>query len=704
MPISEPENIKILIIEDDPVTRLALAKVLEKTEHIVIQATNGREGLNTYTEHKPNLVIVDAMMPEMDGYETIKAIRNLEHRHSLPLIMLTALDNIDSINKAFEAGATDFITKPINWSLLTQRIKYALRSSQIEEQFRKTQSQLIYAQRLAKLGYWEWDAKLDKITASQSAFGLFNVPINSSSTLDNFLSRVLPKDMPIIQQVISDARSGQPHIQISFRVIQQDGHLRHIECLGEVSFDHEDNISKIMGSAQDISRLHKAETLIHYQSKHDTLTELPNRASFNEMLNNALTENTDKYLVAVIIFDIDRFKQINKNLGQDKGDDVLISLAQRLNRITREGDFVARIGSDEFAILLPHIESNNELNLVINRFSHDLNAPFIVNNKDLFISYSCGVSVFPDDATDTETVIEHANSARVTAKALGGNQFAFYRPDMNDDALDMLSLENDLRKALTNNEIEVFYQPQMDAKTLQPIGSEALVRWRHPSRGLIVPNVFVPLAESTGMIIEIGRFITETAIKQTEQWHAMGYNQMRIGINLSSRQFGQSSLIDDIQSALQKTNLPSHFIDLEITESLAMSDAENNIDILSRLKGMGFKISIDDFGTGYSSLAYLHSFPIDTIKIDRSFVLNLDTPEGEAIAKTILAMAESLNLEVVAEGIELDEQQDFFTGKHCDIFQGYKFGQPMPHEEFTQWLKQYYPPIKEYNDGAKNAH
>ena len=691
MPTTTQANPRILIIEDDPVTRLTLRKVLAQSDYEVFDASNGREGFTSYIEQAPNLVIVDAMMPEMNGYETIQAIRKYEQDRAIPLLMLTALDDVDSINNAFDAGATDFITKPINWSLLTQRVKYALRSAEIEEQLRSSQAQLVFAQKLAKLGYWEWDAVSDRVTGSQSAFSLFGVPKHSAVSLDNFLSRVLPKDLPIIQQAVSEASNGQSHIQISFRVIQQDGNLRHIECLGEVSYDSQDKINKITGSAQDISRLHKAETLIHYQSKHDTLTELPNRVSFNETLTTVLSENAHQQLGAVLIFDIDRFKQVNKNLGQEQGDNLLISLAQRLNRITREGDFVARIGSDEFAILLPKIQNNNELNLVINRFRNDLNAPFIVNNKELFISYSCGVSVFPDDATDTETLIEHANSARTNAKSHGGNQFIFYRPEMNDNALDMLTLENDLRKALKNHEIEVFYQPQVHAKTLEPIGSEALVRWRHPTRGIVSPVVFIPLAESTGMIIEIGRYVLETAIKQTEIWHNLGYDQMRIGINLSSRQFTQSNLMQDTQTALSKTQLPSHFVDLEITESLAMSDAETNINILSGLKAMGVSLSIDDFGTGYSSLAYLHSFPIDTIKIDRSFVLNLDTPEGQAIAKTILAMAESLNLEVVAEGIELDEQVTFFADKHCDIFQGYKFGKPMPHNEFTDWLKHHHP-------------
>ena len=265
---------------------------------------------------------------------------------------------------------------------------------------------------------------------------------------------------------------------------------------------------------------------------------------------------------------------------------------------------------------------------------------------------------------------------------------------MNENAQDMLSLENDLRRALTNNEIEVFYQPQVNAQTLVSTGAEALVRWRHPTRGIISPVVFIPLAESTGMIIEIGQYVLETAVKDAEQWHALGYNQMHIGINLSSRQFTQSNLMELVQNVTSQSKLPPKFIDLEITESLAMSNAETNINILKGLKAIGVSLSIDDFGTGYSSLAYLHSFPIDTIKIDRSFVLNLDTKEGRAIAQTILAMADSLKLEVVAEGIELEAQVDFFKGNHCDIFQGYKFGKPMPKNEFLEWLKEYNKSVK----------
>lgn len=677
---------RILLIEDDPVTRLTVSKVLRHFGYELIEAKNGKEGFSQFIEHKPTLVLVDAMMPEMNGYEVIKAIRNYELDHSIPVLMFTSLEDTESIELAFESGATDFITKPINWELLAQRIKYAIRSSEIEEKLRSSQSQLLFAQKLAKLGYWEWDALKDEVKGSESVFNLFGIPKQQGISLDLFLSNVLPKDFPIIQQAINEANRGQSHLQVSFRALKHNGNLTHIECLGEVSFDRDHKISKITGSAQDISRLHKAETLIQYQTQHDSLTELPNRSSFTSTVSDYLTHYDSHRLSAIIIFDIDRFKQINENLGQEQGDALLISLAQRLNRVTREGDFVARLGSDEFAVLIQNAEHLDELNLLLNRFTQDLNAPFIINNQELFISYSMGVSVYPDDADGLETLLNNANIARTSAKSRGGNQFVFYSPSLNDNAQDMLALENDLRKALQNNEIEVFYQPQVDAQTLKPIGSEALVRWRHPERGIISPGIFIPIAESTGMIIEIGQYVLETAVKDTQSWHATGFSELRIGINLSSRQFSQANLIELVQHVISNTVLSPKYIDLEITESLAMSNAESNITILNGLKAIGVSLSIDDFGTGYSSLAYLHSFPIDTIKIDRSFVMNLDTTEGQAIAKTILAMAESLKLEVVAEGIEIEEQQEFLQSQNCTILQGFKYGKPMPKNEFTDWL------------------
>ncbi|CAN8139971.1 diguanylate cyclase [uncultured Thiomicrorhabdus sp.] len=692
---------KILIIEDDAVTRLTLVKVLVRSGYEVIEAHNGREGLGAYMEHHPHLVLMDVMMPVMDGFDSTRAIREYEHKRAVPILMLTALDDIDSIDDAFHAGATDFITKPINWGIFVQRVKYALRTAQIEDKLRMRQAELDFAQKLAKLGYWEWDIAKDQVIGSTAVFNIFDVPMTEKTSLKQFLSNVIEKDRPILQQAILEANQGQTKIQVSFRVVSHDGSIKHIECLGEVEFAQNGELIKITGSAQDISRLHRAESQIEYQNTHDSLTSLPNRNHFIKTLKTQLQEYP-KRLCAVIVFDIDRFKQINTHFGQDFGDELLTAIAQRLNRITRDGDYVARIGSDEFSIVVVNLTTLNELNHLANRLHHSLKTAFVINQTEIFLSLSSGIATFPDDGKDANSLLNNANIARAKAKAEGGNQQLFFRCEMNQAAQESMQMENELRNALRLQQIEVYYQPQVDANTLAPVGAEALVRWKHPQFGLVSPAVFIPLAESTGLITEIGNFVMREAVKQTYQWYQQGHN-LRIGINLSSRQFTQSNLMKEVQELLSSNDLPSELIDLEITESLAMSDAESTAHILNGLKAMGVSISIDDFGTGYSSLAYLHSFPIDTIKIDRCFVQNLNTQAGQAIANTIIAMAKSLDLEVIAEGIELTEQIDYLQARHCDILQGFKFGKPMPAREFEQWLREQPKKSAATNSVAENS-
>lgn len=675
----------VLVVDDDPTTLITTQKVLEKSGYKVLTASNGREAVSIYMEEKPNLIIMDVMMPVMDGYAATTAIRSYTPSQAVPILMLTSQDDIESIEQAFNAGATDFLIKPINWTLLGQRVRYALKSSLTEDQLRKTQAQLLYAQKLAKLGYWEWHVRDDRVIASSSAFEIFGIPNQADVTLDQFIANVAPKDVPLIQQAIADASQGYHDIQVSFRVMHHDQSLTHIDCLAEAIYE-EDELVKLTGSVQDISRLHKAETLIDYQSNHDVLTDLPNRSFFNRRITHFLESNNYQAMSAVVILDIDRFKKINDTLGQENGDALLRNVALRLKRVTREEDDIARLGSDEFAILIRYAKDVAELHLSVNRIFQDLSKVFVINGREHFITFSVGVCVVEQGAESANELIANANVARTEAKSSGGNQAIFYQSDMNAEARTQLMLETDLRKALEKGEIEVYYQPQVDAETLEITGAEALARWRHPTEGYVSPGIFIPLAESTGLIVEIGRHVLKTAVKDAETWQGAGFDCVHVGINLSGRQFTHSDLMKDIQAVLQETTLPAGCIDLEITESLAMSNADQNISILKGLKAMGVSLSIDDFGTGYSSLAYLQSFPIDTIKVDRSFILNLATVEGQAIVKTILAMAESLQLSVVVEGVEEDFQVEFLQGKHCQTFQGFKFGKPMNAAAFLKLL------------------
>jgi len=676
----------ILIAESDENSRATLKNILLKNDFLVLEAKNGKEALKLFIQQSPSLVIMDAFLPEMDGYATTEAMRRHEKITVLPIFIITEKDNRQSAERAYQSGATDFIAKPINWIWLMRRIEYALKASHIEDRLRISQSQLAYAQRLARLGYWEWDAHSDRIIASESAFELFDVPNQEALTLNQFFRNIIPKDLPLVLGAIEDTTPEHPTLQISFRVFNHNNQLTHIDCLGEVTFDAQGKLSKITGSVQDISRLHRAEDLIDYQSTHDKLTDLANRFYFNQHLT-AFTKQIDPNKTsATIILDIDRFKKVNDHLGQENGDALLRTVANRLKAVTRESDFIARLGSDEFAILIKNAESTQELNLSLSRIFYDVSKVIMMQDQEIFITFSMGVSILGQDGNSASELIAHANIARNEAKRAGGNQFMFYQTSMNAESKAQVLLENDLRKALSQHEIEVFFQPQVDAQTLIPTGAEALVRWRHPVHGMILPYKFIPIAESNGLIIEIGQYVLEQAIKQTEKWHEMGFSDLVIGVNLSSRQFSNPTLSEDIGTLLLDSTLDAKYLDLEITESLAMSRADKNIRILNNLKKLGVSISIDDFGTGYSSLAYLHSFPIDTIKIDRSFILNMETQEGQAIVKTILAMAKSLKLRVVAEGIEKQFHVDFFQKNRCQIFQGFKFGKPMPADAFTNYL------------------
>lgn len=679
---------EILIINDYQGTRADIKQVLVQNGFTITEAINGREGFSKFMETEPNLVIIDVNIAKIDGYTTIEVIRNYQKNQTVPIIILARSDDVNSIEQALEKGVNDFITKPINFSLLTQRIKYAIKTVETENKLLNKQAQLNFSQKLFKLGYWEWDINNDQVSGSKSVFGMFSVPYHANISMEQLTINILPEDLSVLQKAISEVSLKiSKDIQISFRVNHHDGEIKHIYLLAKVILDSSSNPYKIIGSAQDISRLNKAESLINYQTNHDNLTELPNRSFFNETLEDFLTNLPTNKLSAIVILDIDRFKKINDNLGQKNGDLLLFAIANKLKRVTREKDLVARLGSDEFAILIKNTKNTQELNLSIIRIFNELTSGYHITEQELFITFSMGISVIALDGKIASDLIAHANIARSKAKQQGGDKFLFYQSSMNRESKKELMLENNLRKALENNEIEIYYQPQVYADSLKLYGAEALVRWNHPTKGVISPEVFIPLAESTELIMNIGLYVLESAVKEAEKWHIQGYTDLHIGINLSSRQFSNTNLIKNLQTILANSSLPAKYIDLEITESLAMNDAEQSISILKSLKALGVSISIDDFGTGYSSLAYLHRFPIDTIKIDRSFIQNLETTEGQALVKTILAMANSLNLKVIAEGIEKDIHLKILQQKKCDILQGYKLGKPMNSEEFQYYLK-----------------
>ncbi len=425
-------------------------------------------------------------------------------------------------------------------------------------------------------------------------------------------------------------------------------------------------------------------TIIH-RAYHDSLTDLPNRTLFYERLDYALQMAASSDSQAAILFiDLDKFKQVNDSFGHDVGDLLLLEVTKRLKQCTRTEDLISRLGGDEFIVLLPSIADRDSVDKIAERIRESLLKPFPLKDQMIFVSASIGISIYPTDGTNPETLIKHADMAMLRVKGEGKNNYRLFTPDLQADANRKLLLEQHLRRAIEQNELALYYQPKICMQTGRIVGMEALLRWIHPELGFISPQEFIPLAEESGLISSIGKWVLRTACMQNKAWQQAGYAPVSVAVNLSSIQFEQDDLIHAIEQILQETGLDSAYLELEITESIAMQDIDYVVEKLLTLRNMGIHISIDDFGTGYSSLSYLKRLPIDSLKIDKTFVR--DITEDANIPTAIIAMAHSLNLSVTAEGVETEEQLTLLQNLHCDCLQGYLFSKPVPAKEFEQLL------------------
>lgn len=431
---------------------------------------------------------------------------------------------------------------------------------------------------------------------------------------------------------------------------------------------------------RDISERKKAESLIHKLAYHDTLTGLPNRRFFNEHFSYALAEASQKNkLTALMFIDLDELKNVNDSLGHAAGDELIKAFAARLKGLVRNDDIFSRWGGDEFTLVITELSDESFVVNTAERILEAFEQPFNIKGHDLYVTPSIGITIYPLDGIDQESIIKNADTAMYRAKELGGNNYQFYTREMNEKVLQNITLANSLRQALSNGEFEIFYQPIVNVDTAQIVGTEALLRWNNPQMGLVLPGEFIPIAEKTGLIIPIGEWVIRNACLQNKQWQEAGFPTIYVSINLSARQFRQPNLVEIISSIIKETRIDPRWLRLEITESTAVKNVEFTIKTLQELKYLGIKIAIDDFGTGYSSLNYLKRFPLHTLKIDRAFVQDItNTPEDGAIASAIITLAQSLKLETIAEGVETIEQLNILRSKQCSKIQGYLFCRPLP--------------------------
>jgi diguanylate cyclase (GGDEF)-like protein/PAS domain S-box-containing protein len=460
-----------------------------------------------------------------------------------------------------------------------------------------------------------------------------------------------------------------------------------------LTFPQEISISAIEGGGlvcvvRDITERTYAEEQIKHLAYHDALSGLPNRLLFKDRLTVAISHaQRERSRLAVLFLDLDRFKVINDSLGHNIGDQLLQAVAGRVQSCVRESDTVARLGGDEFTVLVPHLPHGEDAALVAQKIIDAVRYPFQIEGREFFMTTSIGISLYPDDGVDAETLIKNSDTAMYQAKEQGRDNYQLFNAFINAKALQRIALEHGLRKALTNQELAVYYQPIFDFRTGKTSGMEALLRWNHPTLGMIPPAVFIPLAEAIGVMIPIGTWAMRVACAQAKAWHDSGYRSLSLAVNLSVCQLQQPDLLLRVQEILKDTGLPPRLLELEITESSAMQSPENSVRTLYDLKKLGIRISLDDFGTGHSSLSYLKRFPIDTLKIDQSFVRDIThDPDTAAIVTAIIAMAHSLRLKVIAEGVEFTEQSAFLKRYSCDQMQGYLVRAPVPADRFMELL------------------
>lgn len=689
-----------LVVDDDATIRMIATQTLKQHGFRILEASDGEQALAIVERNQPDLILLDVIMPGINGYETCKRLRELDAGRHVPVLMLTGLDDLESINHAYEAGATDFAAKPINWAVLGHRVRYMLRAAEAFKGLVESQALLSSTQRIARLGSWSWDVVTERGQWSEEAFRILGYePGSVPASVHNYLARVHPEESGQAREAIRELLAGKQMVEITHRITVSGGEERHVKLHGEVRCDDQGRPMHAYGTIQDVTESKQVEERIRHLAYFDGLTELPNRHFFIENVAKSLHHaKRHGRVLGVLSMDLDQFKRINDTLGHTIGDKLLQAVAGRLRDGIRAQDTLAladgdaplglaRLGGDEFCILLTEISQFHDAARVARRILESLAEPFKLDDNELFVTTSIGISLFPSDGDTPEALIKNADAAMYYAKSQGRNNYQFYGKTMNSRALEKLAMESQLRKAIERSEFELHFQPKLDLRSGRISGAEALIRWRHPELGMVPPIDFIPLAEESGLIVPIGEWVLRAACDQNKRWQASGLPPIHVAVNISSPHFRHSGLLPMVARTLHETGLRPDCVEVEVTESMLMDDMEATLATLHKLKDMGLRLAIDDFGTGYSSLSYLKRFPLDALKVDRSFVK--DTPgaaDDAAITSAIIAMAHSLKLEVVAEGVETEAQLGFLKARDCEYAQGYLISRPLAAEDFMALL------------------
>ncbi len=703
---------RILIVDDEPGLLISCKTLLESAKFAVSTANSGSQALAMLAEN-PNgwdLMLLDLNMPDQDGlavmYELNK--RGLD----ISVVVLSGETAFHWVSKAFQSGAFDYVSKPYEVDALINTIRNALKKRELEKGFITLRRQLERSERLHRFmiesspdiifivdkdGIFRFandraedilSYKKDELIGQHYSVVVDPASLSKAATCFNerraSLRATKDEEIWLLCKPGSLPNSERRRLAIELNAM---GVYEH-ETINEKGERLQRDYSGTYVVARDITERLASQKLIHYQAYHDLLTGLPNRALFMDRLSNAISvARRQKSKLTVMFLDLDRFKFVNDSLGHDVGDTLLKRIAERLKKCLRESDTLARLGGDEFIVLLGQVESIATAKAVAEKIVRSIKMPLTIANHELCVTASVGIAMYPEDGARADALIKNADIAMYHTKDLGKDGFNIFTQELSELQKEHLSIETEIRRGIREHQFEVYYQPQVNAVDERISGVEALLRWNHPERGLLTPSYFLPVAEESQLIIELGDWVVNAALRDSKQWRDAGLEVGKLALNFSFRQIEQADFVDKIIAALKKYDYSGDLLEIEITESSLMSDAEKTIGKLKQLHSYGVNIAIDDFGTGYSSLSLLQKLPINRLKIDRSFIQDLQTDSDRSIIEAIAHMAKGLKLDMVAEGVEQDYQLRYLRKLQCQVVQGFIYSHCLTAAEMRALLE-----------------
>lgn len=688
----------VVAIDDDVVILRTIARTLEAAGMKCLTATTGDVGLRSIRENVPDLVLLDIGLIGEDGFTICREIRRSWSAEAMPVVMVTGLEDLASIQAAYQAGANDYLTKPLHWKHLPFRLQHVLNASRAYQalQDRTRTLRSLFAAHPDPI--FTIDAEGIATLVHSGIHGEANDFRPPLGTLDE----LLPGELATLARERCREALAAPgevfNVEITYPL---EGEERFWE--GRFIASAED---RVLVMVRDITDRKTFEQQIRHLAYHDALTGLWNRHALGTTLERIFqdiqrSEGTPFPKSAALLYlDLDNFKRINDTLGHALGDDLLKVVATRISEVLRPSDMlvraentepesVARIGGDEFCLVLANLSSPVDAGRVAQRILDVLRQPVLLEGHELVVTPSIGIALVPQDGRDPDSLLKNADRAMYAAKEAGRNRFEFFDPSMGSRLLERFAMEEGMRRGLTRGAFHVHFQPQLDARTDTILGMEALLRWDDPEMGSIAPTKFIPVAEETGLIIELGEFVFRESLKFSQRLRAEGLPPIRVAVNLSSVQMLDPRLLERIEACIALTGADPHFLEVEVTESVLMDGSGQALATLQRMKELGITLALDDFGTGFSSLSYLHSYPFDILKIDQAFIQSLsEASQGRSLASAIIAMGKSLGMELIAEGVEHLDQANFLLARGCHKAQGFLYGHPMSPNDFSDFYRE----------------